>query len=123
MIAYGQDAIETDKPWERWQFKNEYTGDWASLTDHPSWSDSTEYRRKPRTININGHDVPEPVRESLDKEDEYYTISVSSKDAIATYSWNGDSVDCRLLRLGLIHLTREAAEIHAKALLSFTEKP
>jgi len=125
-IAYAQDAMETDKPWERWEFKVKRTGDWASLIDHPSWN-STEYRRKPRTININGHEVPEPVREPLGEGDAYYYVSFGSlytSDGASEARWyEAAGVSRFRLDKGIIHLTREAAEIHAKALLSFAEKP
>ena len=48
MMQYAQDALETDKPWERWEFTasgNEF----ESLSNHPYWYEDYEYRRKPRT--------------------------------------------------------------------------
>ena len=127
MALYAQDAMETDKPWGRWQFKNKYTGDkWTALVDHAEWLINTDYRRKPRTISINGYEVPDPVREPLGENDVYYYVTFGS-----LYTANGasesrwcDAAGVSRLRLdkGIIHLTREAAEIHAKALLSFTEK-
>lgn len=78
-------------------------------------------RIKPETITINGHEVPCPVREPLEYQDGYYVPCVSNKERFAIFSWRpscGD--DSRLLSLGLIHLTPEAAIAHAEALLSFT---
>jgi len=34
--------------------------------------------------------------------------------------WNNSNYNYHFLKAGLIHLTPEAAELHAKALLSFT---
>lgn len=45
MLEYAKDAMETDKPWERWEFNN---GAWNCLFKHPSWAEEIEYRRKPK---------------------------------------------------------------------------
>ena len=44
---YALDALETDKPWLKWQFRrpNERWRD--VIFSHPSWSSVLEYRRKP----------------------------------------------------------------------------
>lgn len=55
MKLYAEDAAETDKPWERWEFRrpgSKRGNCWVSFTGlgdqpHPSWSDGCEYRRKP----------------------------------------------------------------------------
>jgi hypothetical protein len=123
MVLYAQDAMETDKPWERWQFKNQHTEDeWTALVNHAEWGLNTDYRRKPRTININDFDVPEPVREPLKVGQEYIYVNIHSPSQPYFNTWNNDGADEKLLKSGIIHLTREAAETHAKALLSFTQK-
>lgn len=119
MLQYAQDAMTTDKPWELWEGSD--NGVWLPMEGTPSWDIRLQYRRKPRTIKINGFDVPEPVREPLDIGTKYYCVIASHEDYAATIVWEGDVYDKRFLSRGLIHLTREAAELHAKALLSFTE--
>lgn len=42
---YCEDWIETDRPWERWEFKNKTGDTWCPCVDHPSWCASTSYRR------------------------------------------------------------------------------
>jgi len=79
-----------------------------------------EFRLKPRTININGHEVPEPIREAPAMGTEYWTAGFALVGDMGTLHWEGDSVDSEHLRHGLCHATREAAEAHARALLSFT---
>lgn len=120
MAQYAQDAMETDRPWERWERR--YKGDehWESLKCCPTWIPLTEYRRKPRTININGFEVPEPVREPLQDWQKYFIPSLASDNGIDCHTWHGDEYDDKWLAKGIIHLTKEAAETHAKALLSFT---
>ena len=60
MAQYAQDAAETDRPWERWQVY--IMGGWRNWDIPFTFYPESEYRRKPRTININGYEVPEPVR-------------------------------------------------------------
>lgn len=124
IIAYGQDAMETHKPWERWEYRECNSAIWRALSYQPSWSNNTEYRRKPRTININGFEVPEPVREPLQIGQEYYMPRLESIARLSLRTeWRGDEFDLKRLKMGIIHLPSEAAELHAKALLSFTENP
>lgn len=123
MLAYAQDAMETDKPWERWEYLAiECYREWQQCEGHPAWITKNDYRRKALTININGFEVPEPVREPL-PGCKYYFPWIAARDLVEVAIWTNHSMDDRLLDLGIIHLTREAAEIHAKALLSFTQKP
>ena len=118
MAEYAKDAQETDKPWERWQHR--YLKDeWADADGPFAFFDDCEYRRKPKTININGHDVPEPVREPLENGREYWVADVS-KYYPPNYDWYDDEYDAFRLKRGIIHLTKEAAQQHVDALLSFT---
>jgi hypothetical protein len=48
MALYAQDAAETDKPWERWQYADK-DGNWYDCAIHPSWAYPAEYRRKKAT--------------------------------------------------------------------------
>ena len=47
MAQYAQDALETDKPWERWEFKRLIDEFWQDCVEHPAWTINFEYRRKP----------------------------------------------------------------------------
>ncbi|MDO4708234.1 MAG: hypothetical protein Q4B94_00155 [Pseudomonadota bacterium] len=131
MLEYAQDAQMTDKPWEWWELfipADEYGDDrWTPLQTHPTWARHHKYRRKPRTININGYSVPEPVRRPLKDGDKYYVPALFEAVLADYYYWgdaiDGDEVDRRLLERGLVHMTAEAAVVHAKALLSFTAEP
>jgi hypothetical protein len=131
MALYALDAAETDKPWERWEEyrRSELIG-WISVNKHPEWDDCTEYRRKPRTIHINGIEVPEPCREPLEGVTHYYMPDLvesagGSSSGLSSgwvwSAWDDDEVDHARLKAGIVHLTKEAAEMHAKALVSFTE--
>ena len=119
MALYAQDAAETDKPWERWEILTNYD-EWKGLSANPLWCDRNDYRRKPKTININGFEVPEPFRGRLELTQKYWVIAVSSRCALFN-SWCASDLERYWMAAGLIHLTKEAAELHRKALLSFTE--
>lgn len=110
---------------KNWEFRNK-GGDqiWEQCSTAPEWRGRLEYRRKPRTIVINGFEVPEPVREELCRGDVYYLpdFSYNKDKRFAVCTWSDHHWDYSRLKAGVIHLTKEAAEIHAKALLSFTEK-
>ena len=79
------------------------------------WSDP------PKTIRIGEYDVPEPVREPLEDDKEYWIAYFSLAELANNFKWYSDKFDNRALKNGLIHLTKEAAVIHAKALLSLTK--
>ena len=120
MAEYAKDALETVKPWERWEFCH-MRGEYQSLHGHPEWVGDNEYRRKPKTILINGHEVPEPCRTPFEIGDAYWTFTFFFAGVIEVY-WDGDSEDHNAFKNGFIHLTKEAAEKHLNALKSFTAK-
>ena len=123
MMQYAQDAMETNKPWERWETHMRISPEnWTSLHFHPEWHSTSKYRRKSKIIDINGFEVPEPLRETLTKGTEYFCVNLLHTNLINVRSWNDYDIDYEYLAKGLIHLTKEAAELHAKALLSFTKK-
>ena len=121
MAEYAKDAAETETPWKRWEVAG-LAGDFRNCTEHPEWEYYMQYRRKTRTININGFEVPEPLREAPKEDTEVFLLNVCSQSLVDQDEyWNTPSYN-RILGLGIMHLTREAAEIHARALLSFTAR-
>lgn len=60
--------------------------------------------------------VEEPVRKALECGQLYYVAGVSGGRRAELY-WSGDIHDHIWLKHGVIHLTREAAELHSKALI------
>lgn len=120
MAEYAKDAVETDIPWERWEFCH-MRGEYQSLHSHPEWVEDNKYRRKPKVILINGHEVPEPCRTPFEIGDVYWTFTFFFAGVIEVY-WDGDSEDHNAFKNGFIHLTKEAAEKHFNALKSFTAK-
>jgi hypothetical protein len=89
-----------------------------------SETEPTKEEVKEGFININGHMVPEPEREPLLGAEPYHVPSLSDYEDnyIDSTTWSSDEYDFTMLERGLIHTTKEAAQLHAKALLSFTKQ-
>lgn len=122
MMQYAQDAMETDEPWKRWEIE-ESNLEWCDLKGPIQWYPDVNYRRKPKTININGHEVPEPLRVEPAIGTPVYMVFPNHPDFFIAEAWLGASFfNNQCLKRGFLHLTKEAAQVHAKALLSFTEQ-
>ena len=119
LALYAQDAAECEEPWLRWQFECEDS--WYDCTIPVAFSPDIKYRRKPKTILINGFEVPEPVREPLEEGQEYWLVELSTVEKTPV-AWTMHTLDRQWLDAGLIHLTKEAAQTHIDALLSFTKR-
>ena len=119
MALYAQDAMETDKPWERWEFRIDIHDDWTTLGGNTMWYTDYQYRRKPKMISVtlaSGEVVswPEPQRTELEYGDIYYFVDVDGSAMVE--EWDCLGWDKRVLADGWVHLTKEAAKQHAAAL-------
>jgi hypothetical protein len=91
---------------------------WRSV-DIPTWSPNCVYRFKPaepKYIVVNGIQVPEPVRGGLEHNQEYWLVDPTAW-LITSGLWSFTNIEKQWLSLGLIHLTREAAQAHSDAML------
>ncbi|MDX7989179.1 hypothetical protein FE392_18000 [Xenorhabdus sp. 12] len=127
-MEYAKLAQETERPWEYFQYRTHGNEKWLDCNTLFAFHSAYQYRLKPRTIKIGNFDVPEPVREPLEEGAEYfypYVSGTEESDMGGFFSrdyWAGWCVDMTRLKRGLIHLTPEAAELHAKSLISLTSK-
>lgn len=84
-----------------------------------------EFRTKPRTITINGHEVPEPLREMPPPGTivywPYFGPDLNDKGTHMEVSGSNRILPVMLLQ-GVLHLTSEAARAHRLALISLTAK-
>lgn len=123
MLLYAQDAAETDTPWSRWEYMDtSYPELFMVCIANPKWFTNMKYRRKtvaPVFININGHQVPAPMRVAPEIDSIYWAVNIGGLVSLES-TWNGFGVDRTRLRGGICHTTMEAAELHADALISFT---
>jgi len=121
-LLAGKTVTDTRKLLRLWKLGKE-TGTLSTLGG-PIWPDNGDFAYlavKVKTININGYEVPEPVRERLGVGTEYYVAIFPGHQTINSTEWDDDSADEEWLADGLIHLTKEAADLHIEALLSFTK--
>lgn len=99
------------------EYNSHAFGQWMECLGEPLWDEEDDYRIKPKTIRIGEIDVPEPVRVALEVGQKYYIPSILRCAVQGKEEWRGDDDDRLWLSRGLIHLTREDAELHAKALI------
>lgn len=80
-----------------------------------------DFRLPPKTIRIGEFDVPEPLREAPAADTQVWVVDIEDGNDPTYIYWNWASAANRIrLKLGLVHLERDAAALHARALLSFT---
>lgn len=120
MKLYAEDAMTTSEPWKLWEFF--YSGGWHDCIYHPAQDQKKQYRRKPRTININGFEVPSPLRNPPNDGEICYIVNLTENRAYCVIWCNTTSFYTQWLKSGIVHSTKEAAELHLKALLSFTQQ-
>lgn len=82
----------------------------------------TDWSIKPKTININGFEVPEPVREPLKHDEDYWLVNLDDESGFMFSKWRNNKTENFWLLKGMIHRSEVAAVLHAKALWSFTVK-
>lgn len=113
------------------QIQREYTtpDEWAIIGEHTALKSIMNrvppgrFRLAPKTLTINGVTFPEPMREAPPLMTHYFIVDLgwAGRAGYVMHVWRGDQTDLLMLSHGLCHSTKEAAELHAKALLSFTE--
>ena len=96
--------------------------EWTDVEGEPFWISDIEYRIKPKTIIVNGIEVPSPVSKEPIKDKACFLPSLMDYNLYVSIRWTGTDEDYLQLSRGLIHLTKDAAIQHAKALLAFTTK-
>lgn len=120
MLQYAQDCAIDKDAWKNWQIKERFQFDWVMINGHPTWSERLEYRRKPRTIVIGGMEVPTPETREPKNGTVYYQTNPQSEDLYSEFEWVRDRFDLTVLQTGMLHLSKENAIIHAKALIKIS---
>lgn len=92
-------------------------GKWYDCMEPTAFVDGCKYRVKPKMILVNGFEVPEPMREVPEHDQDYFYPIVSSGDFYGSETWTNHKADRMALGRGLCHTTKEAAITHAKAML------
>ena len=83
-----------------------------------------KFRLKPHTITINGIEVPAPEKnddpdlELLEYDQDYWLVDLANyPEYVCAHNWKGDPPEYAWADRGLIHLSKDAALLHAKALI------
>jgi len=104
------------------QVKTNTPGVWRSYPGigQPWWS-FTDYRWKPKTVIVNGVEVPEPMREYPKTGTYYWTLSsllvFPSEELLVTdIIWEHDPRDLGVFRYGIFY-TEEDAQAYFSALI------
>ncbi|MDE9588220.1 hypothetical protein [Xenorhabdus bovienii] len=124
MMKAAKLAEEDERWWANFQCRGKMDEEWRDCSHgFVFWSD-TEYRLKPRTIRIGNIEVPEPVREPLEYDTKCFQPVINCLGGAVTdwFYWKNSKKDNERLENGLIHLDRESAELHVKALISLTKE-
>ena len=79
-----------------------------------------DWKGKPRTININGYEIPEPMRVKPKHGEPYYIVCLTDSK-IHSFNFTDTTSEDRWFSQGLLHESKKAAELHLEALLSFTK--
>ncbi|MEX0445215.1 hypothetical protein [Xenorhabdus sp. SGI246] len=124
IAEYAKLAQVTDKPWEYFEFRCSDYANWDKCEVDISFFSTTQYRLKPRTIKIGEYDVPEPYKGELNFSQPFYYPCIDCHDKFVITAWwcKENKEYMHLMKNGLIHLDRESAELHAKALIALTAK-
>lgn len=121
---YCKDWKANSSPWKDWQYQAPHWkgGSWDDCSGHPGFDPDYKYRRKPKTININGFDVPMPISVKPEIGQTFYWINLEYVNFYESTQWNGSPPDIIVFERNICHLDANSVIIHAKALLSFTGK-
>ena len=87
----------------------------------PIFYEDYKFRVKPRTFPIGEWEAPVPETTTPQEGQQYHAPDLVMEGFTCSYTWRGDAIDERLLARGLLHLTREAAFQHGRALAAFSE--
>lgn len=101
-----------------WQYKNNSTMLWVDIDLFHWLNFDTEYRRKPRTITVNGIEVPEPLRVAPEMDTYLYIANPASSNFRVCVRWVASNGQINWLERGMLHNTEEAAEAHARAMVA-----
>ena len=87
------------------------------LVDAEGAGNLSEFRLAPRTILVNGVEVPAPEKVAPPVDTEYFVPHGLDRDAYEAFYWAQEEWDARLLERGLVYLDKESAIARAKAML------
>lgn len=118
IMKWAEDTSQTVWCWDL------FKGEWhPPLGPTPIWLETATYAvgdkptQPPRKMCVIGDfEFPCPETEAPHHQAHYWFPSIT--DIVHSYRWVGDDYDIGKLEGGILHLSQEAAEHHARALLA-----
>ena len=96
-------------------------GEWEDKLSGKLFADGS-YRIKPKTINVNGFEIAAGEKGGLKDGDLYFVPCPHFESRFVSSIWRDFKSGNHLLKDGLVHLTKENAIAHAKAMLGIDPK-
>lgn len=104
-------SSDSETDWtDQWNWTEGAMSAFLNKVESSGWS----FRVMPRTISINGVEVPEPLRVAPEEGTTVWLVILPTQ---SNHRWSGNANDLAWLGYGLLHATEEAARAHAEALL------
>ncbi len=119
MLEYAKDAATMVKPWDNWENQSKFNDTWFDCQFHPEWKAESKYRRKLKTVKINGIDVPKGLTESPGYDTPVFMSTVTRSEGFFKGRWEDAPYYRTYLKSGIVHLTEENAVAMSKAMLNF----
>lgn len=91
--------------------------EWWPWPTNTGFNTNCRYRAVQPTISVNGFNVPRPMDAPQLKGQTYFVATPSSREFFNELAWDGDEIDSLFLNRRVMHSTKEAAIMHAKAML------
>jgi hypothetical protein len=108
--------------WKRMEIQRSHGWAWRHVPS-PGFAvnsvneNTASVRLKPRTIRIGGYDVPAPLREGPECNAVFYIVDSNADAGYIESRWRNTAIDYLWLRRGRLHTTKEAAQLHARAIV------
>lgn len=74
-------------------------------------------QKKSVIVVVNEFVVPAPCKHPPDIQNTYYIPDIFAPDLVTSYNWYNNHIDMLYLERGLVHLAKNDAIAHAKALI------
>lgn len=121
IAEYANISKYSAEPWTCFEVYDPIKCEWKTAESNISFNSDIQYRFKPKTIRIGTIDVPEPIRYEPDIDKIFYIANITSGDFYGEFIWKGEWPDREVLKRGVVHLKKENAILHAKAIISLTD--
>jgi hypothetical protein len=120
MLKYARIATYSSEPWKNFEVKKHGRlgewYDWCLMKESDSFCSYNEYRIIVRKKSINGISFNEPEIFPLENGQTYWYPCVDSVYFVASDKYTDDKKHKIRLDAGVIHINREEAKTHAKAI-------